>query len=247
MANIVRHWRRILAVGCSHGAYIDNIAAHAIQTFAERWKPKTVVHLGDFCDMTAFRAGAPGTRDESEPIRPDVASGLEFLESIRPQFVFCGNHEARLFRLADHYNSIVAELAAGIIREIEQTCRRLHAELIPYNIIRGHRMIGGYRYLHGYFFNELACRDHAETFGNCVHGHTHSAATARGRRIDSPRAFSVGTLARIPNLDYCLTRRKTLSWSQGFVWGEYCDNESVLWLHDNGQNIESHTWRLPIV
>jgi hypothetical protein len=247
MAHIVRKWKRIVAVGCSHGAYIDDVAANAILTFVGAFKPHCVVHLGDFCDMTAFRSQARGTADEAAPIHPDIERGLGFLEEIKANCVFCGNHEARLFKLADHYNSIVAELAGNVIREIEKTCHKLHAELIPYNILRGHRIIGGYRYLHGYFFNELAARDHAETFGNCVFAHTHSVCEARGRRIDMPRALCVGTLARIPNLDYALQRRKTLSWSQGFVWGEYCDNESMLWLHDNGQNLDSRTWRLPIV
>lgn len=247
MANITRKWKRLLAVSCSHGPLIDRDARAAVLTFIDRWKPETRIHLGDFCDMTAFRSGAHGTKDESEPIGADVDEGLGFLAAMRATHVFFGNHEDRLVRLSHHYNAIVAECAQGVLERIETRCKLLKADQITrYSITENasYRLIGGYRFMHGWIYNENAPRDHAESVGNCVFGHTHRAGVAKGRRLDNPTGFCVGTLTRIANMDYAKTRRSTLAWTQGFVWGEYCSNQAQLWLHENPKG--TTTWHLPV-
>lgn len=86
--SITRKWKRLLAVGCSHGIHADSRAIEAVIKFREDYKPETCVHLGDFCDTAAFRAGARGTNDESEPIQPDVDGGLDFLKSFARRWFF---------------------------------------------------------------------------------------------------------------------------------------------------------------
>lgn len=240
---IVQKWKRLLAVGCSHGIHADPKAINAVLRFREAFKPDACIHLGDFCDTTAFRSGAKGTNDEAEPIQPDVDGGLEFLDALAPTLVFCGNHEDRLFRLANSPNAIVSHCAHGVINEIYATCQRLKAQLVEWSGIEQGRIIGGYRFMHGVFFNENATRDHAEAFGNVVHAHTHRAGVAKGRRSDSPTGYAVGTLTRRGAMEYAKTRRATMAWSGGFVWGEYTDHEAVLWLHEQPSNLAE--WRLP--
>jgi hypothetical protein len=241
--NVTRKWRRLLAVGCSHGIHADRKAIAAILAFRDAFKPSTVVHLGDFCDTTAFRSGAKGTSDESEPIQPDVDGGIDFLEKLRPTLVFCGNHEDRLYRMQHSSNAIVSHCAAGVIAEIQKTCGKLKAELVEWSGITQGRVIGGHRFMHGVFYNENATRDHAEAFGPVVHAHTHRAAVAKGRRSDNPTGYCVGTLTAAGAMEYAKARRATLAWSQGFVWGEYCDKSAVLWLHEQPSNVAE--WRLP--
>ena len=240
---ITRKWKRLLAVGCSHGVHADPKAIAAVLKFRDSFKPDSCVHLGDFCDTAAFRSGAKGTNDESEPIQPDVDGGIEFLERLRPTLVFCGNHEDRLWRLQHSSNAILSHCAAGVIGEIEKACKGLKAELVPWTGIHQGRVIGGYRFMHGVFFNENATRDHAEAYGNVIHAHTHRAGVAKGRRSDNPTGFSVGTLTRMGAMDYAKARRATMAWSGGFVWGEYTDNQAVLWLHEQPSNVAE--WRLP--
>lgn len=241
---ITRQWKRIMAVGCSHGNLINKGARDAVLKFRDRWKPDTVVHCGDFLDTAAFRSGAHGTADEARPISPDVECGLEFLEALRPTLILLGNHEDRLWKLAQHYNAIVQLAAAQIIAEINEVAAGLHAEVVPWNILNGYRIIGGYTYCHGWMIGENAIRDHAEALGSVVHAHTHRAGMAKGRRSDNPSGYCVGTLANIPALDYAKSRRSTLAWSSGFVWGEYCDERSVLWLHEQPRG--EVEWRLPV-
>ena len=214
--------------------------------FRKHFKPHTVVHLGDFIDATAFRGGAKGTSDEAAPIPPDVEGGLDFLEKLQPQFIFSGNHEDRLYRLRHNPNAIVSHCANEVVHAIEDTAKSLRAEIIPYHIMEGWRKIGGYRYGHGYMYNVMATRDHAETVGNCVFAHTHTTGVNMGRRLDNPTGYNCGTLTRIENMDYAKSRRQTMGWSQGFVWGEYTTDRSVLWLHQVGRNTLREKWRLPL-
>ena len=240
----VKSWKRFLAVGCSHGDLIDPNAAEAVLRFKQIYKPTTTVHLGDFVDTAAFRAGAKGSEDESRDIAPDFEAGLTFLKKLRPQIIMCGNHEARLYRLQKHHNAIIRELSGDLIERIRTTAAICKAELVEDWSIRAYRMLGNYKLMHGYMYGENACRDHAEAHGNIIFAHTHRAGMAKGRRDDNPTGYCVGTLSNIPNMDYAAARRSTLSWAGGFVWGEYTDDQAVCWVHEQPQT--QSVWRLPI-
>ena len=241
--NITRKWKRALVVGCSHGIHADPAALEAVVRFRQSFQPHTVVHLGDFVDTTAFRSGAKGTADEGSPVDADIDSGLEFLSRLRPTMVLCGNHEQRLWRAMASPSAIVSHCAETVVRGIEAHCRKLRASLRTYTGIWQGEQLGGYRLMHGVFFSENATRDHAEAYGNVIHAHTHRAAVAKGRRSDNPTGYCVGTLTTASNMDYAAIRRATLSWSQGFVWGEYTDDQAQLWLHENQTG---KAWHLPV-
>ena len=241
---ITKQWKKIMAIGCSHGRYMDPVAAIAVLDFKRQFKPHRTVHLGDYIDATAFRSGAKGTSDESAPVAPDVDGGLDFLEKLQPTDILNGNHEDRLWRLSHHYNAVVAACAKTVIKEIEKVAKKFKTTIIPYSGIEQRLMIGGYRYMHGVFYNENHVRDHAEAFGNCVFAHAHRTGMAKGRRSDSPSGYCVGTLTRRVALEYAKARRATLAWSQGFVWGYYTDERSVLWLHEQPHGLDE--WVLPI-
>lgn len=241
--SVTKKWKRIMAVGCSHGVYADPKAIAAVLKFKQEFKPVTTVHLGDFCDTTAFRAGAAGGLDEAVPVQPDIDGGLDFLKALRPTLILCGNHEGRVWRLATHFNAIVSECAKSVVERIETRAKLLKAELIPYKGVWAGKTIGGYFYTHGSIYGENATRDMAEMHGSVVHAHTHRCSVSKGRRSDSPTGYCVGTLTNTMDTSYAQARRSTLAWSQGFVFGEYLDDKSVLWLHDQPRNTE---WRLPI-
>ena len=244
MANITKHWKRFLAVGCSHGNHIDPVAAAAVVKFRDSWKPQTVVHLGDFVDVAALRGGAAGSQDESEPIGPDIEAGCKFLQQLRPTIVLNGNHEIRIWKLQSHKNAIVSDCAMSIVSRLQKQMKALRADYEEKWSIRSFRMLGNFKLMHGYVFNENSCRDQAEAEGNIIFAHTHRPGMAKGRRCDNVTGYSVGTLANIGNMDYANARRATHAWAGGFVWGEYCDDRTVVWLHEQPQN--ETEWRLPV-
>ena len=244
MANITQKWKRFLAVGCSHGNHINPVAAAAVLKFRDSFKPHTVAHLGDFVDTAAFRNGAKGSSDESTPIGPDIDAGCKFLQQLRPTIILNGNHEIRLWKLQDHHNAIVSDCAMNIVSRLQKQAKALKAEYVEGWSIRDFRMIGNYKVMHGYIFNENSCRDHAEAEGNIIFAHTHRAGMAKGRRSDNPTGISVGTLSTIPNMDYANARRATHAWSGGFCWGEYSDTRTVPFVFEQPQT--ETEWRIPL-
>lgn len=242
---IVKNWKRVLIVGCSHGKHIDPSARKAVLEFREKFKPQAVVHLGDFCDTAAFRSGARETADSAEEVEPDIDDGLTFLAEIGATHVLCGNHEDRLWRLAHSPNAVVAYAAGKVIGAINDHCRKLKAQLFPYDGVFQKIRLGNFTLTHGVMYGENATRDHAESFGNIVHAHTHRPGIATGRRDDHPIGICVGTLTGRRNMEYAKARRATLSWGQAFGWGEYCDNFASLNLCLGPQEQNGGRWLLP--
>ena len=242
--NITHHWKRFLAVGCSHGYLSDGDALEAVLRFKRLWKPHTVIHLGDCFDTTAFmKDGAAAGQGGPKPIKPDLDSGHEFLRQLRPNVFCCGNHEDRLWRLASHRNEIVATLAQSIITGIQTICDGMGCEILPWEYKQAFH-IGNFKFFHGTIFTESCARDTAEARGNCVFAHAHRASMATGRRDDCPTGICVGHLMREDLADYAKARKSTYAWSRGFCWGVYHQDRLVPWLHVQPQGQKE--WVLPI-
>ena len=239
--NINKGWKRFMAIGCSHGVYADQNAIKGVLSFKEQWKPHTTIHLGDFIDLSAFMSSAKGEGDEVEP---DVKGGLDFLKEYRPNVVLSGNHEDRLWREAMSNDEVHSGYALRLISDIETTCNKLNAKFIPYTGIWQSYKLADYTFTHGTMYGEQVCRDMAETYGNVIFAHTHKVGLAVGRRLDTPKGICVGTLTRRGALEYSKTRRATLAWSQGMVWGYYNDTILIPWLHEQPHNVDE--WILPI-
>lgn len=246
MANINRQWKRALLLGCSHGHYADPEALKTVLKFKSIYKPHRTFHLGDFVDMAAFRSGAHGTNDEFMSIESDLTHGLNFLKELRPTDLLNGNHEIRLWKLAEHHNAIISTAAGRIINDIKDLAVRMKTNYVEhYDVNRSWIQLADTKMMHGWWFSEQAIRDHAESHGKCVIAHLHRTGSAQGRRSDHPTAYCVGTLANIPALTYANTRRATLAWNHGFCWGEFSDEECVLNISSAQPNQEGG-WHLPV-
>ena len=241
--NITHHWSPTLIVGCSHAKYADPAAIDAVLRFRDRFRPTIVAHLGDFCDLSAFMRSNVKTGDGDE-VDPDIDGGIAFLKQLRPTIVLAGNHEDRLWRLQNDQNNIVSSLAHRCVVDIQKAVNDLGAVFVPYAGHYQQYKLGNFKLMHGTIFSENACRDEAETHGNCVCAHTHRTGVSPGRRDDHPKCFNVGTLTRRAAFEYSKTRRSELSWSQGFVYGYTSDTRCQFWLHEQDRN--STDWVLPI-
>lgn len=233
MANLNRSFKRGIAIGCTHGDFANPALLAAVLNFCSIYKPHTRIHLGDYLDLAAFRGGAKGSKDEVRPLKDDIRGGFNFLEEYRPTHLINGNHDQRAAELADHHNQIIAAAGQKIVGEIDDLVKRLRCQhLAEYDINSSWIEIGGVKWLHGFVWNEMFIRDHAEMMGDCVIAHGHKTGEATGRRIDHPVCHCVGTLAAVPAMKYANRRRATLAWSAGFVWFEYTDTECHRWLHE---------------
>ena len=223
-------WKRAVFVGCSHGSHINWKTAGEAIKFSDQFKPNLRVHLGDAFDTAAFRAGSKGDNDESESVAKDFSMGQEFLEAYRPNLLFMGNHEDRLYKLAEHHNAQVSYLASHLIEKILSMAKRYKAEVVEYGSIaspNSWRMVGDTLCGHGYMYGESCTRDHVEMLGHpVIHAHDHKAKQQAGRMIGTPMGYSVGTLAEIGAMGYAKSRRATTSWSGGIVYGYYREGAS---------------------
>lgn len=237
--------KRFLAVGCSHGRKALSPALEAVVSFRQKFKPHTVIHLGDAYDTAAFRSGAAygkGDKDEGDDIGLDCRSAASFLRELHPD-VFChGNHEHRWTVLSEHPSSVIALAASACLEELTAALPRKCIQR-RWSIYDNWHTLGNYRFGHGFLYGEQFLRDSAETFGNCCVAHAHRAGEANGRTLTPTRAVCVGTLADIPAMGYAETRRSTLAWSHGFAYGEYNDTEARVHLHQwpRGET----KWQLP--
>lgn len=238
-------WKRILAVGCSHGEFIDTDAAKAIIRFKDAWKPHTRVHLGDAFDFSCLRSGA--RRDPEDPDNdqlPDLEPGFRFLEAFDTTHYIWGNHEDRVNGFADHWNARMATLGTYIRNDILSFCRRRRMIVKSTWDNRTWFQFGNYKWGHGTLFGVNYLKDSARAFGNCVVVHAHHPGIATAERDDGARALSPGCLRTFDSAGYAKSRKATLGWGLGFVWGEYNDDEAVLWLHS--QPTGQKEWRLPV-
>jgi len=243
--NIGQKYERFMAVSCSHGKYADPTAIDAVLKMRDKWKPEIVVHLGDWCDTTAFRSGAHGSSDESEPVAPDIDGGIEFLRKYRPTHVLDGNHEHRIPRLLNHPNAIVSYAANKASEYIDNAFLKIGCRRIPYDGVFQTYMVGDVTFTHGTIYNENSARDMAEMYGGkVIFGHTHRSSMGEGRTLKESTGYCVGTLTRRSGMDYAKSRRATLGWRQGMVYGEIGPRDSAVWLITRGEFNEE--WRLPL-
>jgi hypothetical protein len=248
VANINSHWRKIMGAGCNHSVFACQQAQDAVLGFRERYKPDVCIDLGDVHDFTAFRSGAKGTKDESANVELDYQAGVEWLRRYHPTHRCNGNHDHRIYKLLDSNNAIVAHAAGKVAEDIRRVDAENGTVVRPYKRRENWFEFGGTLWGHGFMYNMQALRDHAEHFGQCVIAHLHTPGEARGRRLDRPAAWCVGTLADPSRLEYADMRRNTDTWAHGFIWGEFNDSSIVLRLErqecscGNGQE----EWRLPL-
>lgn len=236
---------KFLSIGCSHGGYIDPTAEEAVHCAIDLWKPKEIIHLGDWSDTAAWRKGAAGSSDEREPVRPDIDGGLQFLKDIGCTIALDGNHEDRIQTAKGDRSSIIQCCAESIDQHIDEWFEKIKCRRIKYSGVFQKYILGNCTFTHGTIYNENSARDMAEIYGgNVIFAHTHRSQMAEGRTIKESSGFCVGTLTRQASMEYSKCRRATLGWRQGMVIGEVIGNDSAVWLLTRSEF--SKEWRLPL-
>lgn len=240
-------WKKFLAVSCSHGHLADAKATKAALEFKKRWKPDLTLHLGDAIDLAALRSGAmrnPDSADRAASISEDFRAGINFLHLLEPNVFFVGNHEHRLYEMQYSPSAIVSHCATSALADLHQNLKDIRCQIVQYDIEKGWREFGGTLFGHGFMFNQMATRDHAEMLRKpCVFGHLHRVDRAAGRSVGAPVGWSIGCLANVDAMGYARRNRSTLAWQHGVAWGEYNDRDCIV-------NVLSPTsqgeWRFPI-
>lgn len=237
--------KKFLAVGCSHGELVDQSAVSALLKFKHDFAPDKVIHLGDWCDTSAWRTGAKASADEVASVADDIGSGLDFLEKLEPNLVFNGNHEHRIWQAATKPNAIVRHAAQATVAEIQGFIKeQLKAEYVEdYALDRSWRMMGNMLVGHGFFYNATAVKKHADKMGNCMFAHLHRQEIARSDRGDNSVGICVGYLGRRDLFTYAERWESRFRWNAGWCYGEYSDTDCHWQLHRFQQPENNKTYQ----
>lgn len=225
---ITQKWTRFVAVGCVHSTHACPVALDNVMAFVNDYQPDERIDLGDVHDWAAFRSGAKGTNDESADLAVDFDAGAEWLKRFRPTKRCEGNHDYRIHRFLDDRNAVVRYCAGKVVEAIRAVDAENGTLVKPYHQRKGWWQLGDTGFGHGWMFNEMAIRDHAETYGKCVIAHLHVPGMMIGRTKEAPPCWCVGTLADPDKMEYAQMRRNTLRWGHGLVEGEYSDKQCIV-------------------
>jgi predicted phosphodiesterase len=251
---INRNWKRILAVSCSHAKYVDPVAWKAVLEFKNRFKPHTILHLGDFIDLTALMSNGNGSGSTGDEIEPDIDTGLvhlrELMHGCKDPYILCGNHEDRAWKLTHAKQASVAYAAFQITNTIQKTAQDLGARLIPYSGIEQIVDIADIGFTHGTIYNEQAAAHMAAHYCDgkrrkIVFGHTHKVAVASAKTKHGGTGYNIGTLTARGSLEYAKTRPSTFAWTQAFLWGYYHEETNQSSIHIT-QRQNGEQWYLPL-
>ena len=94
-------WTKFVFATDSHGDMQDDASVAMFFKFMAEWKPAIRVMGGDAFDLRPLRKGA--SEDEKrESIRADIIAGKKFLKRMQPTHFLRGNHDERLWELAEN-------------------------------------------------------------------------------------------------------------------------------------------------
>lgn len=215
--NIGGHWKRFIFCADVHGDEQDKAAVKACLDFISHWKPEIKVFGGDAFDFRALRKKADAEEKRDSMVK-DYQMGSEFLKSMMPDYFLLGNHEIRLWHLAEKDNGIQSDYARKCIEEIEEFCRKQGTRILPYHKTRGILKLGKLSALHGFYCGINAARRTALAYGSSIMGHSHSIdhVTIEGNKFRMGRV--AGCLASL-DMEYCEANVSSLRHQHGFIVG----------------------------
>lgn len=168
---------RFLAVTDPHGDQQDEGTVRAQLAFKREFRPTTIIHLGDNWDFRNFRKGASDD-EKAASLSDDWEMGTEYFRRIfeggKRNYFLRGNHDERIYRLAESATGVLRDYANDGIKRLESVVKRANATMLPYDARLGILRVGALKAVHGYFSGKNATARHAAVYGHVLHGHTHT-------------------------------------------------------------------------
>lgn len=200
-----------------HGDMQDTATVKAFLDHAKVWKPKIRICGGDLWDFRPLRKGA--SEDERrESLSKDYQAGVRWFEAFKPTHFLRGNHDERLWELAERGDGVAADYAAQAIGEVEAMVKAHKCAMLPYHKRDGVLRIGHLKILHGFASGVYAARQHALVYGSCIFGHIHAIDEHAIPGLERRVARAAGALCRL-DMPYNARHMNTLRQANGWVYG----------------------------
>lgn len=219
--------KRFIVCSDIHGDMQDPVAVKALQAFTRDYNPQIRVIAGDLWDFRNIRRGS-SSEEQAGSLIEDWDKGIEFANNFfnggEENVLMLGNHDVRLWHLADSLNGVAADYALDGIKRVNQYCKRWKAKLIPYTVREGFYRIGHLKVIHGFATGPNATATHINSYqSNIIHGHTHNIAVVSVRSLEPREGRSIGCLCKL-DMDYSSAKLGSLMWSHGWAFGEVYSN-----------------------
>lgn len=213
---------RFAAVADNHGDQIDPVCEEALFRWLPKWKPDVVIHAGDNFNFSPLRKKA-SEAERAESMESDIEAGQSFFKRLfsfgRKRVFLRGNHDERLWDLAKDGTGLLRDKANDEVSRIEKLCKEQHVEMLPYDVDDGVWNYGHLRVIHGYAAGKNAGTRHAQAYGNCIYGHTHTQDVTPVEDHNGPSvALGIGCLLRIKQV-YARANLGRLRHQNGWVYG----------------------------
>jgi hypothetical protein len=165
-------WKRFVYAADVHGEYQEKEPNEALFKFIGLYKPDIRICGGDVWNMGPIRKKAD-KHEKRESMKRDYIEGKIWLERFKPHYFLRGNHDERIFDLAEEEDGIIKDHAENCVEEIETLMRKLRCRMLPYSKRSGILKLGHLHFAHGFKCGINAAREQARTYHNIVVGHGH--------------------------------------------------------------------------
>lgn len=223
-----------------HGDQQDKAAVKALFKATESFKPHIRIFGGDLIDARPLRKGA-GPEERAESMADDWRAGLKFISEWKPTHLLMGNHDQRLWDLAEADKGVETDYAWKGIQEMEARLEKTRTEWLPYHK-KSVFKFGHMKCLHGYYHGMYAARQHAATYGACLFGHTHTIDEFAIPGLERRVARGAGCLCNL-DMKYNSRQPSSLRHAHGFVVGTINEKTGDYWTFQAEE--VNNTWVIP--
>lgn len=210
-------WERFIGAFDVHGDKQDPRAVEPFFKFCDIWKPHTRFFGGDAWDFRPLR-GKANDDEKRESMRVDFEAGLEFIKRFKPNYFIRGNHDERLWELAESGDGVRTDYARIGTAQIEKELKEMNCRMLPYHKSKGVLRLGHLKILHGFFCGVYAARQHALVYGSCLFGHVHDITEHSIPRLERSVARACGCLCEL-DMPYAARTPNTLRQAHGWPYG----------------------------
>lgn len=208
--------KRFLFCSDLHGDQACEKSVKAVMAATKDFKPHLKIFGGDLMDARPLRRGA-SREERAEGMQYDWRAGIKFLHEWQPTHALMGNHDKRIYDLAEASNGIETEYAFKGTQELERAYAEVNCLWKPYHK-RSVWKFGSLSFLHGFYHGVNACRQHANVYGNCIFGHIHAADQYTAPCIKRRTSMSAGCLCDL-DMKWSAHIPGTLRHNHGFIMG----------------------------
>lgn len=209
------NWKKFVFATDIHGEHQNTKANNALFKFVDLFKPDIRICGGDVWNMGPLRKRATESEKQCS-MKRDIAEGALWLERFKPHYFIRGNHDERIYDLANEARGVLKDYADECVEDIDALMKKLRCRMLPYHKRDGILKLGHLHFGHGFKCGINAAREQARTYHNIAVGHGHGIQMQSIEGLEHRCGWMVGCLC---DLDQTYNRAHTGALVHEHGWG----------------------------